>query len=212
MRSIAFVLIAAMVLLPFSACTEKTPEQNYDPVDHAGSDVTYAPDPNDPDAPTLILNGEMLDVYTSHYELTEERAVIPLHAFLQAIGAKYADSPINAYGKQCYSFMGKRLVMVPDMHLFMPENDYLDFLQELEEEGKQLSRETAANRGLLPQSSCWECERSSYRYETVIGWSDIMVDHISLMNALIDCGINITIEYNYSTRTITVICSASQGE
>ena len=208
MRQIISVLITAVFLLTLSACDKTITTPNDNDIDNAEPTATHvAPGGNFPDAPTLILNGKTLDVYTSHYELTEERAVVPLYAFLSSIGARYTDSPVNEYGEECYAFSGMRFVCVPDMHLFMLENDYLDFLRELEKEGKQLSRVTTADCGLLPKNRCWDCKRFSDTDSdgtlNVIS-AGLWVDHVSLMNALINCGINITIEYNYSTRTITV--------
>ena len=182
MRPTAFVLVIILLLSAVSACVP-------------------APGPNFPDAPTLILNGEKLDVYTSHYFLTEERAVVPLIAFLMSIGADYADSPINEYGKQCYSFMGKRYICVAGMHLFMQEDDYMLFMLKLEKEGEALTREAAADSGLFPRTECWECKRSKNTNETV---NELWIDHVTLMNALNNCGIDIAIDYSYLDRTITV--------
>lgn len=193
MKRITVLLFTAVLLLALAACTNKSP--NPDPI----SPPTVGE--NFPDAPTLILNGEALDVYTSHYKVTEEYAVIPLTAFLMSIGAEYADSPLNEYGIQCYSFMSKRYIVVPDMHLFMLEDDYNAFLNKLNEEGKELSRETAADCGLLPKN---ESKVSFDTNGTTLYWGEIWIDHISLMNALTESGIDITIEYDYSTRTITV--------
>ena len=179
MKRITVLLFAAVLLLTLAACTPPVPGENFH------------------DAPSLILNGEALDVYTSHYNVTEEYAVIPLTAFLKSIGAEYADSPLNEYGIQCYSFMGKRYIVVGDMHLFMLENDYHAFLNKLSEEGKELSRETAADCGLLPRN---ECKATI----AALNSAGIYVDHVSLMNALTESGIDITIEYDYSTRTIAV--------
>ena len=96
--------------------------------------------------------------------------------------------------------MGKRYIVVSDMHLFMLEDDYTAFLEKLDEEGKKLSRETTENCGLLPKN-----ESSISRYTNGPSTERIMwVDHISLMNALRESGIDITIEYDYSNRTITV--------
>lgn len=179
MKKITALLLAAVLLLALAACTPPVPGENF------------------PDAPILILNGEALDVYTSHYKVTEAYAAIPLTAFLQSIGAEYADSPLNEYRIQCYSFMGKRYIVVADMHLFMLENDYHAFVNKLSEEGKELSRETAADCGLLPKNE-------SKVTIDALELAEIWVDHVSLMNALIESGIDITIEYDYSTRTIVV--------
>lgn len=142
-----------------------------------------------------------MDVYTSHYYVTEEYAVIPLEAFLQSIGADYADSSLNEYGIQCYSFMGKRYIVVPDMHLFMLEDDYTAFLEKLDKEGKVLSRKTTEDYGLLPKN---ESRVSRDTNGTILYQAEMWVDHISLMNVLKESGIEITIEYDYSNRTITV--------
>ena len=182
MKRITVLLFTLILLLALTACTNGVGE-------------------NFPDAPKLILNGEALDVYTSHYHVTEEYAVIPLTAFLQSIGAEYADSPLNEYGIQCYSLMGKRYIVVPGMHLFMLEDDYVAFLEKLDEEGKELSRKTTEDCGLLPKNE------SNFSWDMngdVLYWEEIWVDHISLMNALRESGIDITIEYDYMTRTITI--------
>ena len=182
MKRITVLLFTLILLLALTACTNGVGE-------------------NFPDAPKLILNGEALDVYTSHYHVTEEYAVIPLTAFLKSIGAEYADSPLNEYGIQCYSFMGKRYIVVPDMHLFMLEDDYVAFLEKLDEEGREVSPETTADCGLLPKN---ESKVSLDANGTLLESAVIMVDHISLMNALRESGIDITIEYDYLARTITV--------
>ena len=193
MKRIMVLLFAAILLLALTACTNKGSD----------TDQTIAPvvSENFPDAPKLILNGKILDVYTSHYYVTEEYVGIPLQAFLQSIGADYADSSRNEYGIQCYSFMDKRYMVVSDMHLFMLEDDYIAFFEKLDEEGKKLSRETTENCGLLPKSKSnvsWDSNG------TVLYRSEMWVDHISLMNALRESGIDITIKYDYSNRTITV--------
>ena len=118
-----------------------------------------------------------------------------------SIGAEYADSPLNEYGIQCYSFMGKQYIVVPDMHLFMLEDDYIAFLEKLEEEGKELSRETTEDCGLLPKN---EDNISWVTDATILYSAEMLVDHISLMNALRESGIDITIEYDCSKRSITV--------
>ena len=182
MKRITVLLFTLILLLALTACTNGVGE-------------------NFPDAPKLILNGEVLDVYTSHYHVTEECAGIPLEAFLKSIGADYADSELNEYGIQCYSLKGKRYIVVPDMHLFMLEDDYVAFLEKLDEEGREVSQETTEDCGLLPKSESnfsWDMNGTA-EYATAM-----YVDHISLMNALRESGIDITIEYDYSNRTITV--------
>ena len=132
-----------------------------------------------------------------HYFPNEEFAAIPLEAFLRSIGAEYADSLVNEYGKQCYSFMNKRFVVVSDLHLFMEEAAYL----ELVAEGKELSRESVADLGLLPRN---ESKVLMDKDVSNIEYSGIWVDHVSLMNALQESGIVISIEYDYSANTLTV--------
>ena len=183
MKKSTALLLSFMLLLTVVGCTNAVGE-------------------NSADAPILVLNGEVLDVYTMHYDVREEYAVIPLEAFLHSIGADYADSSFNKYGTQCYSFMGKRYIVVEDMHLFMLEDDYRAFLEKLDNEGKELSRETTEDCGLLPKN---ESKVSLDVNGTVSEWAGIWVDHISLMNALIESGVDITIKSDYSNRTITVM-------
>ena len=185
-KTLILILATALaLLLVLTACSKEkpTPEQNI-----------YI-------TPKLVLNGEELDVYTLHYEITEEYAKIPLTAFLHSIGAEYASSPLNTYGTQSYSFMGKRYVVVPNLHLFMLEDDYKVFVQKLENENKELSQETTADCGLLPKKNSIIPEVSN---GTVLESAEIWVDHISLMNALIKSGIDITIEYDYSAQSVNV--------
>ena len=141
-----------------------------------------------------------MNVYTSHYFVKEEYVVIPLQAFLMSVGAEYADSDLNEYGRQCYSFMGKRYVIMGKFQLFMLEDEYVAFTKQLDEDGKALTITNTANKGLLPKS---ENHALSELFENGIP-HEIWTDHISLMNALRESGIDITIEYDYSTRTITV--------
>ena len=192
MKRIIALLLTTTLFLALTACTNKG--------SYTEQTITPVVGENFHNAPNLILNGEVLDVYTSHYYVTEEYAGIPLVAFLQSIGADYADSSLNEYGIQCYSFMGKRYIVVPDMHLFMLEDDYTAFLEKLDDEGKELSRKETADCGLLPKNE------SNFSLDTngTVYWAEIWADHISLMNALRESGIDITIEYDYSNRTITV--------
>lgn len=194
MKKVITILLSATLLLFCVACTNQE-------IDLEQTNP-YAPGENFSDAPTLILNGKELDVYTSHYNVTEEYAFIPLTAFLHSIGAEYADSPLNEYGTQCYSFDGKQYVVVPDMHLFILEDDYNKLIKELNAEGKTLSKETVEDKGLLPKS---ESKFPGFTNGTVIEWGQIWADHVSLENALIESGVDINIEYDYATRTITVI-------
>ena len=187
------VAVVIVLLIAFSSCTnQKNDLENNAPLVGGG---------NTPNAPTLILNGKQLDVYTSHYNVTEEYASIPLSAFLQSVGAEYADSPLNEYGVQCYSFMGNRYIINGRMHLFMFEDDYKAFLKELDDTGKELSKETASERGLLPKNQSKVLLNTD---ETNIEYAGIWSDHESLMNALRESGIDITIEYDFETRAITV--------
>ena len=206
MKRILALLLAVLMLFTFAACTDK--DLDSDKNSDKDSEKIYIAGGNFHNAPTLILNGEKLDVYTSHYHITEEYAAIPLSTFLMSIGATYADSPLNEYGTQCYSFMGKRYVIVGEMHLFMAENDYTAFLKELDKDNKKLSRKTAADRGLLPRN------KNKYLLENkeeAEGWAEIWIDHVSLMKALRESGIDITIEYDYHNRTISVTLP-QQGE
>lgn len=187
------VTVVIVLLITFTSCTnQKNDLENNAPLVDGG---------NTPNAPTLVLNGKELDVYTSHYNVTEEYASIPLSAFLQSVGAEHADSPLNEYGVQCYSFMGKRYVINGRMHLFMFEDDYKAFLKELDDDDKELSKETAAKRGLLPKNQSKVLLNTD---ETNIEYAEIWSDHESLMNALRKSGIDITIEYDFETRAITV--------
>ncbi len=151
--------------------------------------------------PIVILNGKELDTYTLSYRVAQDHAVIPATAFLKALGGEYADSPLNKYGRQCYTFMGKRYLEIPDMHLFILEEDYEDLRKELEEEGVPFSRDGVADRGLLPRN---ENKAVLNMDETVIEWGEIFVDHFSLMKALNESGIEITIEHDYENNTIIV--------
>ena len=199
MKRIMALLLAVLMLFTFAACTDKDLDSDKD--SDKDSKILHGVEGKFPGAPTLILNGEELDAFTSHYHVKEEYAAIPLSAFLQSVGAEYADSPLNTYETQCYSFMGKRYVIVGEMHLFMVENDYTAFLKELDKDNKKLSRKTAADRGLLPRN------KNKYlleRKEEAEGWAEIWIDHVSLMKALRESGIDITIEYDYHNRTISV--------
>lgn len=189
-----FIMLFLFVALVLSgvACADQDSTLEQDEI-YVGSNFS--------ESPTLILNGTELNVYTSHYQLTEEHAFIPLSAFLKSIGAEYADSPLNEYGTQCYSLAGKRYVLIPDMHLFILENDYNKLLEKLDTEGKVLSKDTVKNQGLLPKN---ESKYSEIENGTVTDMDQIWIDHVSLTNALKESGININIEYEYTTRTITV--------
>lgn len=152
--------------------------------------------------PIVFLNGKELDTYTLSYRVAQDHAVIPVTAFLMALGGDYADSPLNKYGRQCYTFMGKRYLAIPDMHLFILEEDYEDLRNELEEAGIPFSRDGVAGMGLLPRKSNKAVLNMD---ETVIEWGEIFVDHFSLVNALKECGVEITIEHDYENNTINVI-------
>ncbi len=187
------VTVVIVLFITFTSCTnQKNDLENNAPLVDGG---------NTPNAPTLVLNGKELDVYTSHYNVTEEYASIPLSAFLQSLGAEYVDSPLNEYGVQCYSFMGNRYIINGRMHLFMFEDDYKAFLKELDDDDKEFSMETASERGLLPKNRSKVLLNTD---ETNIEYAEIWSDHESLMNALRESGIDITIEYDYEARTITV--------
>ena len=154
-----------------------------------------------PDSPQIVLNGKKLrGVYTNQYIVREDLVLIPLSAFLESIGAEYADSPLNEYRVRCYSFMGKRYVLNDKARLFMLEDDYVILLNELEAEGKELSRRNAAGRDLFSEID------DAISKPTEKEWTGFDVDHVSLMNALRKSGIDITIQVDYSTRTIIVDC------
>lgn len=88
------------------------------------------------------------------------------------------------------------------MHLFLLKNDYWALLDELEAEGKELSRLTAADCGLRPKN---ESNHPSVAGNgSVTYWAELWVDHISLMNALQKSGLDTTIESDFATQTITV--------
>lgn len=193
MKRITALLFASILLLTLTACNDKS--SGIEPA------TTPVPEENIYISPTLILNGEVLDVYTLHYDVTEEYAVLPLNAFLLSIGANFARSTLNEYGIQCYSFKGNRYIVASDMHLFMLEDDYISLLNKLDDEGKELSRETSTDYGLLPKS---ESKVSLNTNGTIFYSSEIWVDHISLMNALTESGIDITIESDYSNKIISV--------
>ena len=227
MKKMVSLLLIIIILFMFTACTDQnavsdstdsvsvdsTASVSVDSTNYVSPESTtsafvettsYGEDGVVSGAPTLVLNGNTLDVYTSHYFAREEYAIIPLTAFLQSVGAEYADSPLNEYGRQCYSFMGNRYIFVGSMHLFMLENDYIDLLNTLAEDGVEPSKENTADKGLLPR------DENAYFSEvsadgTLVEWGQIWIDHISLMNALRESGIDITIEYDYPTKTITVI-------
>ena len=150
----------------------------------------------------IILNGKKLDVYTMHYGIHEEYASFPLTAFLRSIGAEYADPPENnGYNTECYSLMGKRYVIIDAAHLFILEADYYALIDQLGQEGKCISGfsyDDLSNYGLLPFS-----ESKIYSDGTYGG--AFLTDHVTLMNALIESGIDITIEYDYLKMVLDVI-------
>lgn len=187
-------MVIIVLLISFTSCMSSKSDILQNDSDSAGE--------NSSNAPTLILNGKELDVYTSHYNVTEEYASIPLSAFLQSLGAECSDSPLNEYGVQCYTFMGERYIINANMHLFMMEDDYKSFLKQLDNEGKELSEETASVRGLLPKNQSKVLLNTA---ETNIEYAEIWSDNDSLMNALRESGIDITIEHDYEARTITVV-------
>ena len=149
----------------------------------------------------IVLNGEGLDAYTMHYDANEEYAVIPLTAFLQSLGAVYGELPENnGHATEIYSFAGKRYVVIDAQHLFILESDYYALLDYLEQEGKllsQLSKNDLSAYGLLPLSECKICSGSTHSGE-------ILTDHFTLMNALTESGIDITINYDYSKMLLDV--------
>ncbi len=203
MKRIIMVLFVAILLFILAACNGSVGAEKTDAPDTQITTVsdTLPPDGgNVPSAPTLILNGEVLDVYTSHYSITEKGAQIPLTAFLESVGAEFTDSPYNAYHTQCYSLKGKKYVVADDLHLFMLEEDYRALLDELKRDGKSLSIENTADRGLLPKSK----RGISTNASAIEPSSAIWTDHVSLANALKASGVDITIDCDPSLRTVTV--------
>ena len=194
MKRIIVLLLISVLIFNFSACKDIDSSLG-DCKDVAPSgawmDVYFSGDIK------IILNGKRLDAYTMHYGIEEEYAVIPLTAFLQSIGAKYADSPLNTYETECYVLMGEHYVVYDDKHLFMLEDDYLALLDELDCAYSQLSQEDVCDRGLLPL-----CESKIY-LNNVHGGA-FLTDHITLMNALTESGIDITINYDYSKMILDV--------
>ena len=138
-----------------------------------------------------------MDVYTSHYFWKDDYLEIPLSAFLKSLGADYADSPYNDYETECYSFCGKQYIICGKYHLFMLEEDYTDFRGS----AKTLTSENTAEVGLLPRNKniCW-----INRDDSVVEWGEIWIDHISLMKALQESGVSISIALDKTANTITV--------
>ena len=186
MKRIISLLLFAVLIVAFCACETLTSPG--DEILNFSGDLR------------IILNGKVLDAYTMHYYYDDEYAAVPLKAFLFSIGAEYADSPLNTYESSCYSFAGKRFVFVPNVHLFMLEDDYKMFLEQLEDEGKSLSRETTRNCGLLPISKSEIYPNGDDSIER----AEILVHYETLMNALIESGIDITIEYDFEALAINV--------
>ena len=155
----------------------------------------------------IVLNGEELDVYTMHYGIFEEFVSIPLDAFLLSLGAERLDPPENnGYNTERYSLAGNRYVFVPSLHLFILEADYYALIDRLKGEGKQLSQLSsmdASAYGLLPLSESKFYVNESNRVVYI-------TDHITLMNALKESGIDITIEYDYSKKILDVILISSE--
>ena len=186
MKRIISLLLFAVLIVAFCAC--ETLNSSGDEILNYSGDLR------------IVLNGKELDVYTMHYYYDEEYAAVPLSAFLKSIGAEYADSPLNTYESRCYSFIGKRFVFVPNVHLFMLEDDYNVFLEQLEEDGKSLTRATARDSGLLPISKSEIYPNGDDSIER----AEILVHYETLMNALIESGIDITIEYDFEALAINV--------
>jgi hypothetical protein len=194
MKRIISLLLFAVLIFTFCACENS----NFSVDETFNSSVIEGL--SYPGDLSIILNGKKLDVYTMHYYYDDEYAAVPLHAFLFSIGAEYADSPLNTYESSCYSFAGKRFVFVPNVHLFMLEDDYKAFLKQLEEDGKSLTRATARDSGLLPISKSEIYPNGDDSIER----AEILVHYETLMNALIESGIDITIEYDFEALAINV--------
>ena len=190
MKKIYILLFFVLLLFSFASCANSGVKSD--------SDAPFPAGGNFDTAPKLILNGNELDVYTSHYYLEKDRVFIPLDAFLMSLGAEIADSPLNTYGTTVYSFMGKNYVDVGSLHLFMLEDDYIKLTEDFSEENKALTAEAVKNIGLLPKSD------SEFTLPDDAIAHEIWTDHTSLMDALRKSGIEITIEYDYENRSINV--------
>lgn len=190
MKRIAILLFSVLFLFSLASCANSGVKSDSDAPLPAGENFDNVPE--------LILNGNSLDVYTSHYYLEKDRVFIPLDAFLKSLGAEFADSPLNTSETEVYSFMEKNYVVADSLHLFMLEDDYIKLTEDFLEENKALTAEAVKNTGLLPKSSS--------KFSPPESWLEygIWSDHISLMNALKNSGIDITIEYDYENRTIDV--------
>jgi len=79
----------------------------------------------------------------------------------------------------------------------MLEEDYTDFIGSV----NTLTSENTAEVGLLPRNKniCW-----INRDDSVVEWGEIWIDHISLMKALQESGISISIVLDKTANTITV--------
>ena len=187
MKKIVVVLFSLILLITLFLCTYERPFF----LKFSDQKINLS------DEMKIYLNDRPLDVYTMHYGIEEEYAVIPLNAFLKSIGAEYADSTLNTYETECFVLMGEHYVVYSDKHLFMLEEDYLSLLDELDCMYLQLSQEDVSDRGLLPLSE-------SKIYSNNIHGGAFLTDHVTLMNALIESGIDITIEYDYSKRILNV--------
>jgi hypothetical protein len=98
-------------------------------------------------------------------------------------------------------------MLIDTAHLFVLEADYYSLIDQLEQVGKcisQLSFDELSNYGLLPLS-----ESKVYLSESRSG--PLLTDHVTLMNALRESGIDITIEYDYS-KMILDVTLAPQGD
>lgn len=152
--------------------------------------------------PRLIVNGKELDVYTEHYTVTENYAIIPVEAFMDSLGAESEkDSPYNTYRRSCVLFMGQRYVIDEENHLFMTEYDYSNLLQKLNQEGKELSKYTTKGEGLL---SGEEYTLDNPKYPYYLSWNGLFVDHQTLMKAFQESGISILIDFDYDSQMIIV--------
>lgn len=143
----------------------------------------------------LIVNGNELDVYTTHYSWHEKQVYVPLNAFLLSLGADDVKS-IYVYSPaiSCIELMGNRFIIDANCQLFMLENDYASLVKELQNEGKKMSKYYTKGKGLIDSHSF------SNSAESVELWADIK----AVEKALMDCGLEIKIDADTNTKTIRV--------
>lgn len=143
--------------------------------------------------PAFILNGETLNVYTLHYFIKDEYASVPLIAFLQSIGADYADSPYNAYQVQCYDIRGVSYIYDGTLKVFALTDQYDNVMETLKAQGKTPTKADFRTIDLFAQEG----------YETDMQ-AEAWVDHHVLEHILQKTGLDITIEIDRDANAIRV--------